>query len=188
MAVQEIMNSIASHMVKGMMFHEQMAEYYSFLNLKGYSRCHEYHFMEETCCYRKFCKFYTKHYHKLLRTDISNPDAIPSTWYDHTSFDVDNGTLRSSVREGLSMWSEWEKETKSLYETSYKELMDEGEVRAAMYVGKLVKEVSHELEKVESYELSKKATDYNLSNIISEQHKKHEKYKTRISKVGESLC
>lgn len=182
------MNRIASHMVKGMMIHEQLAEYYLFLNLKGYARCHEYHFMEETCCYRKFCKYYMKHHQKLIKTEIDIPEVVPENWFNHVRSDVDANTIQNAVKNGLKMWIDWETETKELYETSYKELMEKNAVADAMYVGKLIKEVNKELEKAESYMLTKKAVDYNMSEIIGEQKHKHDKYVAYTKQVGEKLC
>ena len=46
MTIKEIYAQIAEHMIKGMMIHEQLANYYDFLGLKGYKRCHEYHYMK----------------------------------------------------------------------------------------------------------------------------------------------
>ena len=188
MEVQEIFDNIASRMVKGMMFHEQMTEYYLFLNLKGYSRCHEYHFMTETCCFLKLCKFYTKTYNKLVNPEIRGESFIPESWYNHTRQDVDSATIQDAVKKGLEMWRDWEKETREFYCTHYKELMEAGEIHAALYLEKLIKEVSHELEKVESYHLSKTAIGYDISSIIAEQKHKHDKYQHKTEKVGKKLC
>lgn len=189
MELQEIMNKVASHMVSGMMFHEQMSEYYLFLNLKGYSKCHEYHFMDETCNYRKFCKFYTKHFQRLIHTDIEVEQYIPESWYKYTRFDVDKGTVQESVKKGLEMWVDWERKTKKMYQEVYTELVEANEIDAAIYMEKLVRCVSKELEKVESYHIKKTIIDYNISDIMAEQHHKKEKYKGKIKEmVGDKMC
>ena len=48
MTVEEIFSKISQRMIGGLMFHEQMSNYYDFLNLRGYKKCHEYHYLEET--------------------------------------------------------------------------------------------------------------------------------------------
>ena len=47
MTCEEIFTNLAEHQIKGMMVHEQLANYYDFLGLPGYRNCHEYHFMKE---------------------------------------------------------------------------------------------------------------------------------------------
>ena len=66
MELKEIYSKISEHMINGMMLHDQMANYYDFLGLKGYKRCHEYHFMKETCDYRGLCRYYINHYSEFL--------------------------------------------------------------------------------------------------------------------------
>lgn len=184
MELQETMDKLASHMVSGMMFHEQMAEYYLFLNLEGYAKCHEYHFLDETCNYRKFCKFYTKHFQRLIHTKIEVEQYIPESWYKYTRLDADKSTVQSSVKSGLEMWVDWERKTKKMYEEVYAQLVEANEVDAAIYIGKLVKCVSNELEKVEAYLIKKNIVDYNISDILAEQHHKKEKYKCKIKEMA----
>ena len=86
------------------------------------------------------------------------------------------------------MWADWEKKTKKLYEESYKELMDIGEVASALFVKELICDVDCELKKVERYQLNKSATNYDMIIIIEEQHDKHEKYKKKIAEIGKELC
>lgn len=189
MTVDEIYGKIAQHMVKGMMFHEQMANYYDFLGLRGYKRCHEYHFLEETCEYRSLCRYYINHHNKLIpKLPIEDPKVIPESWYKYTRQDVDSSTKKSAVRNGLNLWVEWEKETKKLYEAMYTELINMGEIASMMYVKGLVCDVDCELKKVERYILDKKAIDYDLAIIVPEQHEMHEKYKRKTEKIGAYLC
>ena len=52
MTSEEIFSHLSSHMIKGLMIHDQLASAYKFLNLCGYSKCHEYHYFEESRTYR----------------------------------------------------------------------------------------------------------------------------------------
>ena len=183
MTVEEVFSKIAEHMVNGMMFHEQMANYYDFLGLQGYKRCHEYHYLSETCAYRGICRYYINHYNKLIpEMRFDNVSVIPTNWYSHVRGDVDTNTKRKSVQSGLEKWVNWEKETKELYEQMYNELLDNNEVAGAMKIKELICDVDNELKKAERYSLNKKATDYNISDIISEQKSKHRKYKKKMEK------
>ena len=58
MELKEIYSNIVSHMIKGMMIHAQLADYYDFLGLQGYKRCHEYHYMKESCAYRGVSRYF----------------------------------------------------------------------------------------------------------------------------------
>ena len=117
MTAEEVYSKIASHMIKGMMAHDQLANYYDFLGLKGYKRCHEYHFMCETVAYRSINRYFINHYNKMVEQEqVSDPELIPSSWYKYTRHDVDINTKRNAVKVGLDKWVAWEKETKTLYE------------------------------------------------------------------------
>ena len=190
MTVEEIYKNINAHLIKGMMIHDQLANYYDFLGLKGYKRCHEYHFMKETCAYRGLNRYYVNHHNKLIEEmPIENPKVIPDSWYNHVRQDVDSNTKRNAVKEGLNMWVDWERETKKMYEQMYKELMELGEVASACKIKELVADVDCELKKAERYQLNKMATDYNLTSIIAEQKSKHRKYKCKMEKeIGVHIC
>ena len=190
MTVEEIFSKISAHMIQGMMIHEQFANYYDFLGLKGYKRCHEYHYLDETCSYRGICRYYINHYNKIIPdVEIDAPEIIPSSWYNYTRQDVDAGTKRNAVKTGLQTWRDWEIKTKKLYEQMYKELMAIDEVAGACKVKQLIIDVDCELKKVERYHLNKEATNYDMSGIIAEQHKKHNKYQKKIEEdIRVKIC
>lgn len=189
MTVEEIYSTLAQHMIKGIMMHEQLSNYYDFIGLEGYKRCHEYHYLEETCTYREICRYFINHHNKLIPyANVESPKVIPDSWYRYSRQDVDNSTKRTAVKNGMTMWVDWEKETKKLYEKMYKELMNIDEVASALKIKELICDVDCELKKAERYQLNKKAIDYNLSSIISEQEKTHKKYKKKEEKLGVHIC
>ena len=180
MTVHEIFGELAAHMIKGIMLHQQLANYYDFLGLKGYRQCHEYHYLDETCAYRRLCKFFIKHYNQLIpQYRIQQPNQIPSNWYKYTRDQIDISTKRSAVKEGLQAWLGWEKDTRSLYESMYKQLIDLNEIVAAMELKQMICDVEEEINKAESYHLQKKTLDYNIEDIYSEQKDKKQKYKLK---------
>ena len=184
MTVEDIYTHVSSHMVKGLMIHSQLADYYYFLNLEGYACCHEYHFLAESETYRKFMAHYIKYHHELIpETEIENPDVIPTSWYKYTSMDLDASTVKTAVQNGLKKWVDWEKETKVLYETMYKELLDIGAVSDTIVLKELIEDVSCELRKAEKYQLNKELINYDISTIISEQKTKKDKYKHKIDEI-----
>ena len=70
----------------------------------------------------------------------------------------------------------------------YKELVDINEIALALKVKELVCDVDHELKTAERELLDIKATDYDMSYIVSEQSYMHDKYKKKMKKIGVSLC
>ena len=183
MTVEEIFKSLSAHMIKGVMTHEELADYYDFLGLKGYKRCHEYHAMSEMCGYRQLCRYYINHYSKLIPfIKIDQPEVIPDSWYSHVREDVDPSTKKNAVKNGLSAWLDWEKSTKDLYQQMYKELLDLGEVASANLIMTFVEDVDCELKKVERYMLNKMSTGFDMVGIMEEQSRKHDKYKKKMEK------
>ena len=178
MTIEEIFRSISSHMTKGVMIHEQMADYYDFLNLHGYKRCHEYHGKCEMKNLRHLHRYFINHFNRLIKEDpIENPDSIPSSWYRYTRQEVDTNTKRSAVKSGIEKWVSWEKETKDLYEKMYQEAMSIGEVAAAKKIGCFICDVDKELKWAERTHLDLMTVDYDMGYILSKQQYLHDKYK-----------
>ena len=181
--VEEIFKTLSSHMIKGIMIHEQMADYYDFLNLHGYKRCHEYHSKCEMKAMRKLHRYFINHYNKLIEEEIiENPDVIPSSWYRYTRQEVDTNTKRNAVKAGIEKYVAWEKETKELYENMYNELLDMGEVAAAHKLSCYIHDVDCELKWAQRRHIDLLASDYSISHILGEQKYLHDWYKKRMHK------
>jgi len=116
MTVDEIFTKLAAHMVEGMMIHDTLSKGYDFLGLYGFSKCHEYHHIEETKGYECLLHYYSTRYHKLLEIkNIPEPEIIPANWYKYTTMAVDVATKRQAVKTMMEKWVEWERNTKKLY-------------------------------------------------------------------------
>ena len=186
MTIEEIYSSLASHMILGMMTHQHLANYYDFLGLKGYRKCHQYHYLKQTCEYRKLCRDYINSFNKLImQSNINPPSIIPSNWYRYTRFDVDPDTKQKAVKNGLQLWVSWETQTKKLYENMYSEAMNIGQVAAALTIKGMIQDVDKELKEAEQYHLNKKALNYDLYDIISDQECQYQEYKKRYKKIRE---
>lgn len=181
MAAAEIFARLSQHMVKGIMIHTEFSDYYLFLNLPGYAACHRFHAKSEAKSRHSLHEYYITHYGKLIpRQPQAAADVIPSSWTSYTRSDVSTSDISTGVRNGLEAWVKWERETKQLYESSFKDLMDLNEVAAACFVKDMVLDVTKELESAEHYLLNKKAADYNIGVILSEQDGERHKYQTKM--------
>lgn len=185
MIVEEIFTKLKTHMLEGMVFHDQLSRYYDFLNLKGYKRCHEYHYFEETIGYRKLCRYFMNHYHMFIPyEDMTDPHVIPDAWHRYTRPEVDSNTKRQAVKNGVEHWVKWERETKKLYQEMYKELMNIDEVAAAEKILCYIKDVDCELKHAERKHIDLEAINYDLPTIVIEQHELHEKYRKKLESLS----
>lgn len=65
--LQTLYSELINRMKQGVEMHEQLADYYSFLNLPGYQKCHEYQMLCELLTYRKAKDQYLKEYNQLVQ-------------------------------------------------------------------------------------------------------------------------
>lgn len=178
MTVEEIFSKVSAHMIKGMMFHDQMSRYYGFLGLCGFEKCHVYHFVKESKAYRKLNRFYTSRFGKLVpEREIEDPAAIPEGWYAINRSQVDQQKRTEAVKSGLSSWIAWESMTKSVYQSMEKELFDLGETDAAHYFADLVSDVSCELKCAEKRMVLLSGIGFDPVYIADMQDDLYEEYK-----------
>lgn len=185
MTAEEIFAKIDAHMIEGIMFHDQMAAYFDFLNLRGYKREHECRAFDEFLSHRKIVRYYINHYNKLLpETHAGNPSVIPSGWIAYERSAVDESTKKRAIRDAFRRWREWESETKRLYEDSYSALCEIGEIAATCKVKTLVEDVDGELKMVDRQCITLADINYDLPTIIIKQDDMHEEYREREEKMG----
>lgn len=161
MAASEIFSKLAAHAIKGLMVHDQLANYYDFLGLDGFRMKHNKHYASESCNYRDIQHYYTENYSGLITLPaIEDPKLIPQSWYKYTKFDVDIQTKRNGVENGLKEWKNWETETLKLYSGIYKDLLNDGQIAAAGFVQGLIDNVNCEIACINDLILKLKFTDY----------------------------
>lgn len=186
MTIEEIFSNISTHMAKGLLIHNQMASLYGFLNLCGYQKCHEYHYYEESRNYRCLQNFFLTHCNKMIREGtVEQPDIIPSNWYKFTKIEVDVNNKRSAVKDLMKKWVEWEKETKTLLELSYKQLYELGEIDCAIKVANFIKDVSEELADAQEKYIDLESMGYDIVYIIDWQPTLYKQYCKKIKEIHE---
>lgn len=184
MTIAEIFGNISAHMVEGMMFHEQMADYYDFLGLDGYSCCHKWHYICETMSRSSIHEFYISQYNKLIfDSKVDAGSIIPPNWSGVSRFDVDNNVKKNAVKGGVSEWLSWERKTLDLYFRMHTELMAINEPIAAHRVSELITDVNCEIRHAEHKALELATINYDMNYILNEQRHIEEKYKCKREKV-----
>lgn len=178
MAVETVFMELSEHMLKGLMFHEEMANYFAFLCLEGYSYCHEHHYEEESKSYRKVTNYYITHYNRLVakRGGLESPRVIPATWYGYDRKAVDANTKRNGIKDAIQAWIDWENDTKELYEEKYIELCNLKEVAAALFIKQFIEDVDCELKEAETEMLNLMAINFDMPYIMGEQEELKEKH------------
>lgn len=186
MNVEEICAAIAQKLLQGSMVHQQFINYYNFLGLDGYQKCHEYHYYEQSKGYLDFVNYYMNHYNKFIPKhsleSLTSPTLIPDNWYDYNKQDMDINTKRNAVKNGLERWIAWEKEVKHFLQEICTELINNNEIALSLKIEKYIKDVDQELEKASLKYLQIKASDYDMSVIIPEQKDIKQKYEKKICK------
>lgn len=184
MTVDEIFSELGAHMIEGLMTHSQLSDYFGFLGLEGYQMCHKYHYFEENSNYKKLCNYYLHHFDKLIiDKPFKNPSIIPTSWYQYTRHDVNVPTRKSAIQVGFEKWVKWEKDTKKLYESWYKELVNLNEISAAEELAKYIKDVDDELAEANQKHLDLVAIDYDISDIVMEQDDLKKRYNKKMKEM-----
>lgn len=187
MTIDEIFSLMAEHMIEGLMTHAQLADFYNFLGLKGYQKCHEYHYFCENKNYRELCDYYLKYHGKLIKElPFKNPNIISKDWYEYDRSQVDATVRKTSIQYGIEKWVEWETATKEQYEKYVKELWNLGEIATASQIQKYLLDVSDELSHATQKWLETKAINYNISDIMEQQEECYKKYKKKLKEI--KLC
>lgn len=183
MSVEEIFSAFSSRIVKGMMVHSQLMNSYLFLGLKGYAKCHEYHYIEETKSYIKLCRYSAEHLNRLCgNSEVSDPGIIPKSWYSYSRDDVDPETRKKAIAASFDEWINWEKETKKLYESFYAEFIALNDIATAEFVKEFILDVEKEIVYSENERLEKSSMDFDIVSILEEQFKIEKTFEKKLSK------
>lgn len=164
------------------MFHRDMMEYYSFLSLPGFSEMQRYHFLEEIEGNDRLTDYYMRTCHRLLPKVVQYDSPIPKGWYNYVRQDVSVSDRQNGIRNGLNLWINWEKKTKSLYNSSYLSLL-ESKDPSASFVKTYLDDVTDELAEAEECQLSLSAMSYDLPTIVDGQGRFQKEYSKRIQKM-----
>lgn len=185
----EVFAEISKRMVKGIMLHAQMSDYFDFIDLHGYKRWHEYRFFVENAELRGVHRYAINHCNRLIpESSVDNPRMIPSGWENYTRLQVDATTRKSAVKEAFEKWYQWENETKTAYETQFKVLTESSKIADADKINSIICNVDQELKEVTRELLSLRAVDYDPAYIMIRQGELHEHFRHKEKEIGIDIC
>lgn len=188
-ACESVFKEIDGRQITALMFHDQMADFFDFLGLMGFKRMHEYQYFAESAEHRATKRYFLNHHNKLLMSgSISDPKAVPDTWYKYTRFDVNPQIRKQAVQDALDSYQRWETETKEFYENCAKTLIDNGYIADAQRVMQLIEDVDMELKCLDRLIITLKSVSYNDVYIATIQDEMHEKYKNKTDDIGINIC
>ena len=199
--VQQLYSDLINRMKQGVEMHDQLADYYNFLNLPGYQKCHDYQMLCELLTYRKAKNAYMREYNQLVQpnvmmgmTNMGNnggnmngnnyANVIPTNWYKYTRYDVDASTKRNAVRDGFKRWIDYEKETKQYLTEMAKKLEQADERDAARKLDFLIDHVEKEIETAEEKMMALENAGYDMNYILQEQDPQKQKYARKIRNLN----
>ena len=181
---EEIFSEINNRFIGAIMMHGQFADYFDFLGLRGYKHLHEYQHLAESIERRKVCRYYINHHNALIKEDFSGEvNVIPDAWYTAKRLSVGKSTKQKAVEDGFLEYHNWESETKSVNEKYARKLRETGSVADAIFIEKLVEDVSAELKTVEQMISDLISTGYDMVYITENQSEIHEKYKKKLKGI-----
>lgn len=181
---EDIFSEINNRFIGAIMMHGQFADYFDFLGLKGYKRLHEYQHLAENIERRKVCRYFINHHNMLIKENFSGEvNIIPDAWYTAKRLSVGKSTKQKAVEDGFIEYHNWESETKSVYEKYAQKLRESGAVADAVFVEKLVEDVSEELQTVERMISDLISTGYDMVYITESQADIQEKYKKKAKGI-----
>ena len=183
-SVESTFSEINARMIAALMFHDQMADYFDFLGMKGYKRLHEYQYFTESLERKKLNPYYINHHNKLIPDIYSGQvTMIPENWQTANRISVGKSTKQKGIEDGFNQYHEWESETKNLYEHYSSRLREMGAVADAIMVEKLVEDVNSELKKLERIIVDLISSGYDMVYITESQQRIHDKYKAKLHEI-----
>lgn len=186
---KEVYSTINARQIKALMFHDEMADLFDFLGLRGFKRMHEYQYLVESTEHRALKRYYLNHHGMLLPDEEIEPiDVIPDDWYQYNRMDVTPQVRKQAVQRSMEQYREWERSTKELYEKCCAYLITWYKVADFNKVNDLLKDVDMELKCLERLCIELKAVDYDCSYIEVLQDIYHEKYKEKAKLIGVDMC
>ena len=187
MSIVDTFSQMSSHMIEGMMVHEQLMNSYLFLGLKGYATCHEYHYLSETDGYIRLCKYAADHLDILLPDTgrPSDPEILPKSWKGSSRSSIVANMRREAMEAALKEWLKWETDTVALYSKFYRELLDENQIPASEFVKSYILDAESEIVYARNELLHKHSMNFDIVPILEEQSEFEKVFRKKIRKLGD---
>lgn len=153
MVCRDAMLDIIQRQTEGLMYHDEMADYYAFLNLKVLKDIHKKQTKEELHNLRKAkCKF-IEHFNMLPTYTATDPKAIPAEWRSKKSTEIDEASLKILIKTSLSGYLMWEEKTCEIYKNAAQVFKDNMNFILYKEACCMIEEVQCEIAKIKEMSL-----------------------------------
>ena len=160
MTCQEAMLAIIKRQTEGLMYHDEMTDYYTFLNLGLLKKIHRRQTEEELRALQKVkCDFITA-FGVFPDYDITDPKAIPASWMQKTSDEADEPSLKILIQANLMKYLQWEEETCKIYKASAKTLKENMNFHLHREVCEMIEDVQKEIHEIKELQSEAMLYDY----------------------------
>lgn len=168
---------MASHMVKGLMIHDQISQVFCYLGLYGYEKIHLHQYEDESKSYKDIARYYILRKGRPVTIGrIEDPGIISQSWFSSLRSELRPSTRKQIISDCFERWVKWEEDTKCLYQELYTEALKSGEVSDAAEILTYVVDVDKELVKAKDILLRLSSIDYDLVAILDEQTSVYDHY------------
>ena len=155
------------------MTHTQLTELFNFIDLETDAKRQKNQLHEETDGLLKLEKYAVQHHHILITSDDPpQVDILNLSMLKQSNDKLTPDDKVYLIQYAMKEWIEWEKESKIIYEDSYRNLVDMSEIAAADFVLQYVRDVDKELRDAELLYRVRDAIDWDLATIYDEQARK----------------
>ena len=104
---KDVFSVINTRQITALMFHDEMADLFDFLGLRGFKRMHEYQYLAESAEHRTLKRYYLNHHGMLLPDEEIEPvDVIPDDWYQYNRMDVTPAVRKQAVQKAMEQYKE----------------------------------------------------------------------------------
>lgn len=167
MTTAEVFSDIVGKATYGVMLHEQLANYFSFLALDRYRQWHETEAHDELQRLFDVKRGYMTRHNKLIHeTRVEPPRAIPESWERYSRPDVDIRSKRQAVRDGIEAWLTWETTLFGDLQKHHSALMANGDIADADCVVSMIRDVCKERALACKIKLALDAVDMDMAYIL----------------------
>ena len=170
MTIEEIFSKMATHMVEGLMIHDQLSQVFCYLGLYGYEKIHLHQYEDESKSYKDIARYYILRIGRpVVLCRIDDPGILSQSWLSSSSWDVRPSTKKQAVNDCFSRWVKWETDTRCLYQGLYAEALSIGEVSNAAKILDYAREVDEELVKAKDILQRLTSIDFDLVAMYDDQ-------------------
>lgn len=181
MTQAEIFSEILARQIKALMYHEQWAIMFDFLNLNGFRCLQEWRYICESETMRNIQKHYIGNHDRLIpEKKINAVYEIPDDWYTAKREDANPNNISQFTERICQAHMEWETETLEFLNAYSKRLLELSEMNDFTFVQNMIKDVAYELKQAKTLWLALGSTDWNVVYIQEIQNDFCKKYKKKM--------